>query len=271
MTKTSHNPDAGLGDAYWYEWLVGLRYVLDVLDPAEAATSVILQKSGEKGLDDVVVAFADGKTRYIQVKHTRIDDSLTFGDLVVASNSKDSLLKHMAAGWIAAGKPAEVWLVTNRRPGKLVAKGVDAIPRPPLDDFIPWLHAESERANSLSDFKVRGDWNMAWNTLWLPELNVLASEADKLAFLRAFRIQPSEPDQSGLHAQLLDRIRRRFQVRTEIAERLLRNLYAALRKWATSNRGHSEAITKEAAYAELCLTEDTLTGDHDFPPPGRDS
>lgn len=94
----SSNPGAGLGDPYWYEWSVGLEYVLDLLDPAKNVSSVTLQKSGHKGLDDVVVAFADGTNRFIQVKHTRAEDSLTFGEMVTSGKNEDSLLKHMAAG-----------------------------------------------------------------------------------------------------------------------------------------------------------------------------
>src|SRR5688572_7157485 len=109
------NPGAGLGDPYWFEWSVGQEYVVDMLDAASGIRSVTLQGSGDKGLDDVIVRFYDGRTRFIQVKHTRVDDSLTFGDLVSGS---PSLLSQIAAAWNSevanTANECEAWIVSNR-------------------------------------------------------------------------------------------------------------------------------------------------------------
>lgn len=272
MATKSKNPGAGLGDPYWYEWSVGLEYVLDLLDPARGVSTVTLQKSGHKGLDDVVVAFADGTNRFIQVKHTRVADSLTFGDVVSSDkdsigNDKDSLLKHMAAGWVAAGKPPEVYLFTNRQAGtqKYTPSGAGSITRPPLADFLTWLDSEVKVAATLSDMKVKEDWKQAWEDLWLPELSDLETDATKLEFLKALEVRHSEPEE--LRARLLKRIKSLFAVEPTVCEGLLARLDSALRVWSTSQRGMAEAITKEAAYEKLCLVEDTIVGDHDFPPP----
>ncbi len=269
MTTKSRNPSAGQGDPYWYEWSVGLEYVLDLLGGAKNVSTVTLQKSGHKGLDDVVVAFSNGESRFIQVKHTRVADSLTFGDVVASGENEDSLLKHMAAGWLAAGKPAEVWLVTNRRAGtqKYTPKEPGSITRPPLAEFMTWLDAESKRAATLSAISVKDEWKQAWDHLWLPELDDLKTDATKLAFLKALEVRHSEPELSELRTRLLERIESLFAVAPAVCDGLLARLDSALRVWSTSDRGTAEAITKEAAYEKLCLEEDAIVGDHDFPPP----
>lgn len=263
-------PTAGLGDPYWFEWSIGLQYVLDLLDTEQKVLSVTLQKSGHKGLDDVVVSYSDGQSRYIQVKHTRVSDSLTFGNMVTDGEQGESLLKSMATGWLAAGKPTEVWLVTNRQAGttNYTSSSVSSISRPPLADFINWLEEESARASELSDLVVNEPkWQDAFEKLWLPELSEIATDGEKLAFLKAFRISHSLPDLSELRDQLRSRLESLFMVPTAVADGLLSKLDSALRVWATSDRGEAEAITKEVAYEKLCLKEDSLLGDHDFPPP----
>src|SRR5258708_39941706 len=74
---------AGIGDPSWYEWTVGQSHLAEMLDPDSRIQSVTFQARGPKGLDDVVVKYSDGRpSQAIQVKHTRAEDTLTFGDLV---------------------------------------------------------------------------------------------------------------------------------------------------------------------------------------------
>ena len=91
---------AGLGDPYWYEWSVGLNYIIDMINPDSDIDYVELQADVFLGLDDVVVTYKNGTKLYIQVKHTRVEDTLTFGDLVSPSpESKTSLLYDLADAW----------------------------------------------------------------------------------------------------------------------------------------------------------------------------
>ncbi len=46
------------------------------------------QANVELGLDDVVVSNNNGRTLFVQVKHTRANNTLTFGDLVTVDDSK---------------------------------------------------------------------------------------------------------------------------------------------------------------------------------------
>ena len=62
--------------------------------------SVELQANVALGLDDVVVTYSDDTKLFIQVKHTRTDKTLTFGDLVtVDERSGKSLLGELAESW----------------------------------------------------------------------------------------------------------------------------------------------------------------------------
>ena len=89
----------GMADPYWYEWSVGQLYIVDMLNPDSHIRYVELQKDVQLGLDDVVVTYDDGTTRFIQVKHTRAEDNLTFGDLVSTKETKSSLLGELASSW----------------------------------------------------------------------------------------------------------------------------------------------------------------------------
>ena len=94
----------GLGDPYWYEYTVGLNYLIDMLNPDNHIEYVEFQANVELGLDDIVITHNDGQTDFIQVKHTRVSDTLTFGDLVFqktssTGNLKMSLLGELAKSW----------------------------------------------------------------------------------------------------------------------------------------------------------------------------
>src|SRR5436190_23482830 len=83
MAKSSKT--AGRGDPYWYEWFVGLREVVAMIEPGSEITSVTFQEEeGVKGWDDVVVRLSGDSRRCYQVKHTREENNLTFGDLIHA-------------------------------------------------------------------------------------------------------------------------------------------------------------------------------------------
>lgn len=77
----------GMGDPSWYEWSVGLSYIIDMLRDESEIKYVELQSLDSLGLDDVVVTYENDRKLFIQVKHTRVKDTLTFGDLVSANQS----------------------------------------------------------------------------------------------------------------------------------------------------------------------------------------
>jgi hypothetical protein len=129
------------------------------------------------------------------------------------------------------------------------------------------LESEVARATVLSDITMLNEWREAWEEEWLPQLNVIGSDNDKLRFLREFKVVPSQQSLEGLGDSLLAKLRRLFSLDESAAVRLRAHLDSALRVWATSMRGNTEAITRESIYEKLCLVDDVLIGDHDLPPP----
>ena len=123
--KYSAKTKPGMGDPYWYEWSVGQQYIIDMLNPDNNIKCVELQANVKLGLDDVVVTYEGGEKLFVQVKHTRSDNTLTFGDLVSIDNTSEdgshrySLLGELAQSWIAEKnkyQKTRVCLSTNQKP-----------------------------------------------------------------------------------------------------------------------------------------------------------
>ena len=85
-------PMPGAGDAYFYEWYVGLENVIKMLNLDSGIRCVVFQHDEYDTVDDVVVEFANGDTQICyQVKHnivTAAPRSLTFGSMLEASEKK---------------------------------------------------------------------------------------------------------------------------------------------------------------------------------------
>ena len=80
-------PNPGTGDPYWFEWYVGLKYIIEMLNPDSGISCVIFQHETYQTIDDVVVEYDNGTSQLCyQVKHeiaTSQPDNLTFGKLLV--------------------------------------------------------------------------------------------------------------------------------------------------------------------------------------------
>ena len=81
---------AGRGAPYWYEWFVGLREVIGLIDEGSEITSVAFQLEGVKGWDDVVVKLTDDSRRCYQVKHTL--DAASYAPDTDLDNIRDSVV-----------------------------------------------------------------------------------------------------------------------------------------------------------------------------------
>lgn len=64
--KTQGITSAGIGDPYFYEWTVGQKEILKMLNPDNKIRSVVLEIDGYIGIDDVVFNYLDGSTEFIQ-------------------------------------------------------------------------------------------------------------------------------------------------------------------------------------------------------------
>ena len=113
--------NAGIGTPYWYEWEIGIIECLHMMTDA-SIESVTLQSSKFQSLDDVVINYADGSIANIQVKHTDVNDSLTYSDL-----ESDKMLKSWASEWSkvkANYKIKSLSIVTNRKWGPRTANAL---------------------------------------------------------------------------------------------------------------------------------------------------
>ena len=208
----TENTKPGIGDPYWYEWSVGLKYIVKMLNPESEIEYVELQANVSLGLDDVVVTYNDGRKHFIQVKYTNIDDSLTFGDLVTKdSSSGRSLLQQFAIGWNEEkGKYAnsDVLLFTNRTAGQRVSttKTKPPFKRPALASFLSKLKEQLNSAELFEEISFP-DYKEAWEE-WKQQLDCITDDSDKLAFLKCLQI---DTNNSGL-SQIYDDLRRDITV-----------------------------------------------------------
>ena len=155
-----------MGDPYWYEWSVGQQYIIDMLNPDNNIKCVELQANVKLGLDDVVVTYEGGEKLFVQVKHTRSDNILTFGDLGSIDNTSEdgshrySLLGELAQSWVAEKnnyRKTKVCLSTNRKPGiKVSSAGKEKeIKRPLLKLFLEELKSNLISRNNYTHVEAK--------------------------------------------------------------------------------------------------------------------
>ena len=261
---------AGLGDPYWYEWSVGLNYIIDMINPDSDIDYVELQADVSLGLDDVVVTYKNGTKLFIQVKHTRVENTLTFGNLVSSSSeSKMSLLHDLADAWNKEkGKYAstKVLLYTNRSIGEQSSstRGESAHVRPALKSFLPLLKEKIQNAEKFSDIQFP-EYEQAWNE-WTQQLECIDKEEDKLSFLRTLVIDTDSPGLEEIQKILIEKIKSIFQTTDIVADLLLGRLDHRLRTWVTSARGENTKIDIEELYDALSITTDIKIYNHDLVP-----
>ncbi|MMZ49480.1 hypothetical protein D1872_111790 [compost metagenome] len=266
MTSSGKNPTAGIGDPYWYEWTVGQNYVVDMLNTDNGIESVTLQATEAQGLDDVVIIYSDGTSEYVQVKHTRAEDTITFGNML-------TLLKSMASAWSAQKskwKKCTPVLFSNRviSTSYITVKNSDGIEyqRPPLGKFYTYLKSELIKAKKITDVQMPEEWSVAWGE-WYGQLNELSNDEEKIEFLKLLVIKAEQPDLDNLTNQVAEKIAIAFGISNEKARSVLSQLDHALRQWATTFRGNKESINREDVYEVLSMHSEELVGDHMLMPP----
>ena len=263
------NTKPGMGDPYWYEWSVGLQYIIDMLSLDSGIAYVELQADVALGLDDVVVTYENGETLFVQVKHTRDNDTLTFGDLVSCKNKRgQSLLRELAFGWKKEKdnyKQSRVLLFTNRSAGNTIGhtKGDASFRRPELVSFLPELKKQIDTAIRLEDIKFP-DFEEAWAE-WVSQLECIENAEDKLQFLKCLSIETDKDALPQLERDLIHRLSVVFQTNEAIADSFLAKLDHALRTWSTSNRRCSK-IDREEVLDKLSVTQETQSYNHDLIP-----
>jgi len=263
------NTKPGMGDPYWYEWSVGLQYIIDMLNPDSEINYVELQADVPLGLDDVVVTYENGEKLFVQVKHTRANDTLTFGDLLSSSSENgQSILQELASGWNKEKDKytrSSVLLFTNRSAGNRIGhvRTGTTFQRPAFDSFWSKLREQIESVDSFRDIQFP-DFEKAWAE-WVSQLDCIEEDSDKLRFLKCLSIETDKAGLFLLEKDLIDKLKTVFQTNDVIAEKLLEKLDHALRTWSTSTRSSSK-IDKEEVFSKLSLTQDTPSYNQDLVP-----
>ena len=250
------NPTAVSAEPYWFEWKTGLLSLIEMLDEDSEITEVAFQIHGVKGWDDVGVRFRDGKTRLLQMKHSRNGDPLTFGDLITASpEDANSLLRALARAWKSeteSRENVECVLTTNRKGGTNWYQG-----RPPLVEFFDKAKTRVMQATALTDIRWEGEderYPQAWK-IFTAELSDL-TPAERVAFLQAFDIKVDSPDLDALETQIRDRLTALTGLPPSSVNGLFNSLLANLRKWTCQTRREQEWINREMLRALLAGDED---------------
>ena len=91
------NCSSGIGTPYFYEYELGLIECLDMLYD-DAIDYVSFQDPRFQALDDVVVS-KYGKLINIQIKHTSVDDNMTFSFFWGKDSNAKSLLNSLMNDW----------------------------------------------------------------------------------------------------------------------------------------------------------------------------
>ncbi len=255
--KSSTTPSAGSAEPYWFEWKTGLLCLVELLDEDSDVTAVAFQLHGTKGWDDVGVRFRDGRTRLMQMKHSRSGDPLTFGDLVTPpSDTAPSLLRALACAWKDEKElrgNVECVLATNRNTGRNWYQG-----RPPLAEFLDKMKTRVAQATSLNDVCWEGEderYPRAWE-IFIAELNDLKPE-ERLAFLQTLNIEVDALDLEALETSIRNRLVALTGLPQASVNGLFNALLANLRTWTCQTRREKEWIERETLSACLASDENT--------------
>lgn len=257
----------GMADPYWYEWSVGQKYIVEMLNPDSQIKYVELQADVQLGLDDVVITYENGKTKFIQVKHTRSEDTITFGDVVSADKSQCSMLRELARSWNFEKDfhtDSEVYIFTNRKIGNRTSLArKNRIERPAFDIFLEELQEKVCKAELFSDI-VFSDNKEAWEE-WCNQLKDIETDEDKLNFLKNLHVETDQESLEELGNSIKNKLQKYLFVSEEFSDVLLGKLDHALRDWTTSKRDSSK-ITIEKLYSALSIKEEDINYNHDLIP-----
>ena len=257
----------GVGDPYWFEWYVGLGYVISMLAGIDDIESVTFQEAGLEGVDDVVVRRSHGLPMVcVQVKHKKVStataNNLTFGALVAEGEPGEgrgpnkSLLASLAAGWkqvaCEEGAIPEIILYTNRAMG---SKKTDAVymgkpyKRLPLGEFWDKVSAELGSVMSFSDLAFADpDLDVQWHEL---ADSTKLEEPDIVPFLRNLTIKAGAPSLHDEEIELTGRLRDEVCGGSgTLASRVFIRLAAELRRWTTA--AGDNMVTAEIARKCVC-------------------
>jgi len=261
----------GAGDSYFYEWYVGLENVIKMLNPDSGIRGVVFQHDEYDTIDDVVVEYINGDVQMCyQVKHnveTAAPKSLTFGNMLEASNNKKCLFEAMFLGWKQACATSDSLIkpvlftnrkIHNRHSGRHI--NGQAYSAYPIDEFIAKtqsLIAETEAGANLvfADDTLKCQWDELCSALSGVDTH------DLVAFLKEFQIKGNERSLEEMKRSLLTLLIETFSCEDGVALELFGRLLVGLTEWTTTGR-KSREVTIEDVYSVLGIGEDVDESQH---------
>ena len=264
-------PMPGAGDPYFYEWYVGLKNVIMMLNNDSGIKHVVFQHDEYDTIDDVVVEYTNGDTQVCyQVKHniaTAAPVSLTFGSMLEKAEGKKCLFETMIQGWktasTASSKTITPVLFTNRRMlNRRASRRLNGKPYSAygINDFILKMQKIIQSKDEYTDFDISDN---ALRCQWEEFRNTLHSVGikDLIAFIRCFRIEANQPSLSDMKQSLVDLIAHTFGCNEGVALDLFAKLLFGLTEWTTTGRKNRE-VKLEDVYSVLSIEPDIDDSQH---------
>lgn len=236
--------NAGIGTPYWYEWEIGIIECLHMMTD-QSIESVTLQSRDFQSLDDVVIKYVDSSIVNIQVKHTDVNDTLTYSDL-----ESDNMIKSWAREWNEVKSDyliKSLRIVTNRKWGPNATNGkcsfawFISIVLPKLKSDLSYWGENEEERKAIEWFRKTINLNEEGTNEFIKIIEFI-----------------NQSDLCGLETQIKELLSKILGTdKSEVIGTAIDRLRSNLEKWATSRRNKSE-ITREDIYKVLCQPKDRL-------------
>lgn len=271
-------PNPGIGDPYWFEWYVGLKYVIEMLNPDSGISCVTFQHETYQTIDDVVVEYDNGTSQLCyQVKHeiaTSQPDNLTFGKLLEKGKNGKCLFEALFLGWKKASLEMKTTIkpilytnrkILNRRAGRTY--NGNKYSAYPADQFLSLMRDVFEGVEDYSNIDIKEpallhQWEEFCSALKIEKTDV----PEAAVFLKQLTIQANQLDLSESERELLSALSSLFSCSEDLAKELLGKLVFALREWTTTRRKDAK-ITREEVYSVLGTESDINESQHRLAPP----
>lgn len=271
VNKMIH-PNAGDQTNAWYEWYIGIDFLVDLINPNSLISCVIFQANDSQKLDDIVVRYKDGSEKRFQIKHTTDNSKLGLATLI------SEYLKDFSKEWktlYTNSNKMKFILYTNRQSSNdwNGDKNQGKYLRPKLSTFWSYIKSIINGVNSVDEIVMENDyaeWEKVW-TEFLEKISDLKTDNDdlRLKFLESFDIQLGRPNLFKHEELIIAKIEEIYSVDSKRANNILDKLKSKLSDWVTKDgklKRNSQEVSHEMVIRALFETlPNQYVGQHDLP------
>lgn len=265
----------GIANPQWYEWYVGLKQLIRMINPDNNIEYVMFQAADYDTIDDIVVGYKNRIEMCYQVKHEISESSkngMTFNKLITASTrrsgtEKKSLLYSLAAGWQEASGKNENKIIpvlyTNRNLGKSRSKRTFneiAYNALPLGEFLEAIKDSISKCEDIN--QVTESLNGDLRIQWLEFVNALENRDVFFPFLKRLKIMSNMEGYEESEISMILDLKNTFACTENVARKLFQKLVHELRIWTTTRRKDSTKVKIEELYNVLTIDSDEEHGEH---------